>query len=367
MKKVKKLLAMVLALLLSMSCLAGCSDSGTTTGDSSAADDAAATENTTADGGGTTFETATYTLNEPMPESDTDPYYILSSLFAEKVNEKTNGAVTINIYTNGQLGSGSDAALGVETGTIDFNVDSTNVFSSEYPKLAICDLPYLFDDVQEAIDFCSSEYMDEMKSEMSEKLGVELLAFGDGGFRAVWSNKGNIYSVDDYDGLKIRVPDVPIYVDTFNAVGANSTPMSGSEVFTSLQQGTIDACEVPLSVGLSQGFAEATKYVTMDNHLYNLLSIQCSSATWSKMSPELQAVMQEAAAEAQTEQIQKMASVDEQVISEIEAAGVTYVSADEIDFTGIREAVQPVYDSWREQIGADFYDNCMAWLEQERG
>lgn len=377
MINMKKASVLFLTLVFAVGCMAGCggangSASGKGTGSDekpSAAENSAGGEaagSSAASAAGGAFETATYSLNQPNPESETDAFYTLSRLFADKVHEKTGGAVTINIYSNAQLGSGGDAALGVEMGTIDFNVDSTNVFSGEYTKLAVCDLPYMFDNVNDVMEFCSSEYMQQMQAEMADNLGVRLLGFGDGGFRAVWSTKGNIHSVADYKGLKIRVPDVEIYVDTFNAVGANATPMSGAEVFTSLQQGTIDGCEVPLSVGISQGFTEACDYVTMDNHLYNLLSIQCSEKVWKTMSGELQKVMLEAAAEAQEEQIKHMADVQQELIDTIVGDGCTYVDENQVDFTGIREAVKPVYESWRSKIGPEFYDACMKWFDEQR-
>lgn len=366
MRTTKRIMAIFAAMVLGMVCFTACGKKEAPANDApTTAEEPAETEEQmdAADIADIEFESATYTLNLPMAESDTDGFYVLSKLFADKVSEKTKGAVTIEIYTNSQLGAGADAVMGVEMGTIDFNVDSANTLSNEYSKISVCDLPYLFDDAQKAMNFCSSEYMQQMQDEIASDLGIRILAFGDGGFRAVWSTKGEIHSVDDFKGLKVRVPDVTIYVDTFSAVGANPTPMAGSEVFTALQQGAVDATEVPLSVGISQGFMEACKYVTMDKHFFNLLTIQCAESTWNGMSPELQAVVAEAAKEAQEEQVARMSEVEDSLIKEIEDAGLTYVKSEDIDFTGIREAVQTVYESYRDTIGADFYDSCMEWFD----
>lgn len=357
MKKYKKVLAMLLAAAMLVLMLVGC-------GSEPAAESTAApaAEEGTSSG----FEPVTYTLNLPTAENDEDAFYSLAKNFADKVAEKTDGAVTIEIHANAQLGSGSDAVMGIQMGTIDFNVDSTNTLSGQYSKLTICDLPFMFDSVDQIMAFCASDNMKQMQEEVADQLGVRMLGFGDGGFRAIWSTKGPITSLESFDGLKIRVPDVSIYVDTFNAIGANATPMAGSEVFTALQQGAIDAAEFPIATGISMGYLEAVSDVTMDKHFYNLICIQVSEKTWEEMSPELQAVMSEAALEAQSAQMEAMAAVESQLIATIEEHGITYTPESEVDLTGIREACQSVYDSYREVIGADFYDSCMAWFEANR-
>ncbi|MDO4973392.1 MAG: TRAP transporter substrate-binding protein [Eubacteriales bacterium] len=312
------------------------------------------------------FDSATYLLNLPTAENDQDAFYSLAKHFADNVSEMTDGAVTIEIHANAQLGSGADAVMGVEMGTIDFNVDSTNTLVGEYSKLSFCDLPYMFDNVDQIMAFCASEHMAQMQEEVAEQLGVRILCFGDGGFRAVWSTKGAIHSIDDFKGLKIRVPDVKIYVDTFNAIGANATPMAGSEVFTAIQQGAIDAAEFPVAVGISMGYMEAVSHVTMDKHFYNLIGIQMAESTWEKMSPELQEVITAAAQKAQEEQIEAMAAVADSLVEKLEENGIVYTAEDDVDLTAVREACQPVYESYRDSIGPEFYDACMAWFEANR-
>lgn len=370
MKNIRKFLALVLACMLIMAMFAGCgsesADEPETTVSEAPTSEAPASEDSEAQPEEAAFEPATYKLNLPTAENDEDAFYSLSKAFADKVSEKTDGAITIEIHANAQLGSGADAVMGIEMGTIDFNVDSTNTLVDEYSKLSFCDLPYLFDNVEQVMDFCSSEYMEQMQQEVADQLGVRLLAFGDGGFRAMWSTKGAIHSIDDFKGLKVRVPSVEIYVDTFNAIGANATPLSGSETFTALQQGAVDAAEFPIATGISMGYMEAVDYVTMDKHFYNLIAIQVSENTWDSMSPELQAVISEAALEAQEEQIAAMAAVEDSLIAELEENGITYTPEDEVDLTAIREACQSVYESYRESIGPEFYDACMEWLEANR-
>lgn len=348
MKKAKKIIACLMALVMITAMLAGCgspSDTAKTT---------------------TTIEAVTYKLNLPTAESDSDAFYVLAKSFADKVAELSDGKITIEIHANAALGSGSDAVLGIQNGTIDFNVDSTNTLSSEYSKLSICDLPYMFDNVDQVLAFCDTEYMDEMVSEAADQLGVRILAFGDGGFRAIWSNKGEIHSYEDFQGLKIRVPDVSIYVDTFNAIGANATPMAGSEVFTALQQQTVDAAEFPIATGISLGHMESCNYVIDDQHFYNLICIQVSEAVWEQMSPEVQAIIAQAAEDAQAEQVAVMADVAGGLVDTLAENGLDYVPPENVDLSEVREAVQPVYAQYRDVIGADFYDQCMAWFDANR-
>ena len=157
-----------------------------------------------------------------------------------------------------------------------------------------------------------------------------------------------------------------IYVDTFNAIGANATPMAGSEVFTAIQQGAIDAAEFPVAVGISMGYMEAVSHVTMDKHFYNLIGIQMAESTWEKMSPELQEVITAAAQKAQEEQIEAMAAVADSLVEKLEENGIVYTGEDDVDLTAVREACQPVYESYRDTIGPEFYDACMSWFEANR-
>ena len=155
-----------------------------------------------------------------------------------------------------------------------------------------------------------------------------------------------------------------LFTDTFKALGANATPMGGAEVFTGLQQGTIDGCEFPVSSIYSMQLYTAAKYIDMTNHMFAAWYMCTSDDLWNKLSPEVQRIFEEAAKAAnEASRKVQMESVEAQ-LSEIEKAGA--VINRDVDTDAMREAVMPILESYRDKIGAEIYDKAMAYIDSLR-
>ena len=236
----KKILALVLALVMVFA-LAACGDSGNDTGDNGG-DNAE----------GETVE-LTLTCNGTEQGNDTRA----ARRFKELIEEETNGRITINIYNNDQL-AGGDMTRAIELltgGGTDIDIHSTSIISSIAPEAMVCTMPWLFSDYQAAEDAffgAGGEYMTEL---LSTK-GVTYLGAVHNGFKLITNSKHPIEQPEDLAGLKIRIPGGDFFMDFYTAYGASPQAMSWSEVFTALQQGTIDGHDNSISTSVSNNVQE---------------------------------------------------------------------------------------------------------------
>ena len=166
------------------------------------------------------------------------------------------------------LGGDVQVLSSVQGGTIDMTSMNSGILQGQVKEFAIVDFPFLFNDAKEADAILDGPIGKQLADKLPAK-GLVNLAYWDLGFRNVTNSKRLIKTADDIAGLKIRVIQSPIYIDTFNALGANSVPMPFPEVYTALEQKTIDGQENPFTVILANKFNEVQKYLAVTRHIYN--------------------------------------------------------------------------------------------------
>lgn len=257
------------------------------------------------------------------------------------------------------LGDDNEIAQGIAMGTLQMGVTSSAAVSNYEPCHQFLGLPFIFNDYEEAHTFLDSDIAAEMNEALYDD-GLKVLNVLDGGFRECLNIVHPITDVDSFHGLKWRVVQQDMWITMFNLLGANATPMSGAEVFTGLQQGTIDGCEFPVSSIYSMQLYTAANYLDMTNHIFAAWYFCMSDELWESFSPELQQIFIDAGNEANELARQvDMESVDVQ-LAEIEAAGVQVNR--EVDTSNMRAAVEPMYEDYRDIIGADIYDRAMEFV-----
>lgn len=303
------------------------------------------------------------TIATTQPSSDQDPVYVYCKKFADIVTEKTDGKITFDIQGDGVLGDDTEIAEGIALGTLQMGVTSNASISNYDAAQQLYALPFLFENDEEANAFIDSDIAAKM-NEGVEDDGLKIMSILDGGFRESLNTKKTIKSMDDYKGMKWRVPPMDLFTETFKALGANATPMSGAEVFTGLQQGTIDGCEFPVSSIYSMQLYTAAKYIDMTNHMFTAWYACLSDDLWESLTPEVQQIFMDAAKEAnEASRTAQIESVDAQLAEIEEAGGI--VNRD-VETDAMREAVQPVLESYRDKIGADVYDEAMDYIDTLR-
>ena len=209
------------------------------------------------------------------------------------------------------------------------------------------DLPYLFRDRDHAYKVLDGEIGDELASDLPSK-GLRLLAYWENGFRNVTNSVKPIEKPADLEGLKIRVPKNNTYVETFKEWGANVTTMAFGELYTALQQQTVDAQENPLAIIYTNKFYEAQKYLSLTHHFYGPAQVLISESTWGRLSPGMQEAVMNAAEEARDYERQLLKDKDAEYLANLKAEGMLI---NEVDRDAFVEAAKPVWEKYSDKFG----------------
>ena len=250
-------------------------------------------------GCGKTAETedGTYTLKMHMTVGTTDPVAKSAEEFARILSEKTDGKVKVELYPSSSLGVTQDCLEGLGFRACDIVYDSMSNMSTWTPLANIEACPYLYSSVDHFRAVWEGEVGDTIRKDVGDDAGLKIMGGGLQGIRVTTSNKP-IRSVADVKGKKIRVPTIDIYLKTWRWLGAATTPLAGSEIFTAMQQGTVDGQEnaYPTCVGLS--LQEVSKYVTETNHVYSMTTFTMDKKFFEALPQEYQTAIEESAVEA---------------------------------------------------------------------
>lgn len=191
--------------------------------------------------------------------------------FKKKVEERSKGSLKIEIYPNGALGGDVQLSEAVATGSLDMALPSTSVLTTYNDEFGVLDMPYLFKSSEAAFKALDGDVGKELNGKIASK-GIDILGYSYNGPRSTTSKVKPIVTPEDLKGLKMRVMESPIFIDFYKTLGANPTPMSFTELYTGLQQGTVEAQENPPSLTFANKFYEVQKYSTIDEHVHNFLA-----------------------------------------------------------------------------------------------
>ncbi|WP_199614020.1 TRAP transporter substrate-binding protein [Paenibacillus alkalitolerans] len=244
---------------------------------------------------GTNGEKITWKLGHISDENH--PWHKTALKFAELVKQKTNDQIEIKVYPNSQLGGETDMLNSIKAGTADLTI-SGETMANWAPKAALMAVPYEFRDEAHMKKVIESEIGEEIEQEISEKVGVTTLYYHLRAPRNLTSDEP-VNSPDDMKGFRIRVPNVPLFLDAWKSVGAKPQAMDFKEVFTALQQHVIDGQENPYDLIYSASFYEVQKYVNQTEHVRQWVYMVVGNKQLESLTPDLQKAVKEAAAEAQ--------------------------------------------------------------------
>ena len=229
--------------------------------------------------------------------NEDNPWHLASVKFGEELSALTDGRIAVEVFPNESLGKEIDLINGMQLGTVDMTITGESL-QNWAPKAALLAVPYAFKTIEDMDAFASGPTGDEIKAQIVEKVQIRPIAYFARGARDLTSNRP-ITTPADLNGLKMRVPNVPLFVDVWKALGANPGPMAFSEVFTSLQNGTIEAQENPLALIRSASFYEVQSHVNLTDHVRSWIYLTIAESTWAKLSADDQAAVMEAAKRAQ--------------------------------------------------------------------
>lgn len=288
--------------------------------------------------------------------NEDNPWHQASVKFGEELAALTDGRIAVQVFPNESLGKEIDLINGMQLGTVDMTITGESL-QNWAPKAALLAVPYAFKSIEDMDAFASGPAGDEIEAQIVEKVQIRPIAYFARGARDLTSNRP-IATPADLNGLKMRVPNVPLFVDVWSALGANPGPMAFSEVFTSLQNGTIEAQENPLALIRSASFNEVQSHVNLTDHVRSWIYLTIAESTWQKLSEADQAAVMEAAARAQTyerELFEKSLADDRAYLEE---KGMTFVEVDADAFqAAAKDAVLANVNDEIKPIVEDLFSN----------
>jgi TRAP-type transport system periplasmic protein len=284
--------------------------------------------------------------------------------FAELVKAKSGGKMQVKVFPGAQLGGDVQVLSAVQGGTIDMASMNSGILQGQIKEYAIVDFPFLFDNAKEVDAILDGVVGKQLADKLPEK-GLVHLAYYDLGFRQLTNSRRPIKTADDIAGLKIRVIQSPIYIETFNAMGANSVPMAFTEVYTALEQKAIDGQENPFTVIEANKFQEVQKYLAGTNHMYNPQSMFISKKTWDRLNKDEQAILLDAAKESAVFQRKFSRDAQAAALANLKQK-MEYTELPPAETAKLRAKLKPVIDKFSANVGAEFAKQVFAEIDKVR-
>jgi len=319
----------VAAVGLALSGCSGNSDSSNGSGDNGS-------------GSGSGNETMTIRVSSVNP-ADSIELKTLEEV-AQNIDDKSDGALKLEIYPSGQIGSTSDTAEQAASGEdiITF-IDAGTASSLGNPDMSILGGPFLFEDTEQAATFAKSDVMQEMVDELAENGNIRVLAFNwlDGP-RHIWGKSAYPQPVD-LKNVKVRTPPIETWDRTFKPLGAVTTTIENTEVYSALEQGVVEAAEGPLNGTVAQKWQEVAPELTLTGHFRTFLGYAIGEKTFHKLTPELQQLLIDEFQAGGDLATKRFAEAEDETLAEIEKEGVT---AHKADLRAYQDATADFYDDY---------------------
>lgn len=279
--------------------------------------------------------------------------------FKEIVEKETNGAIKVEVFTDGVLGDDRRTLEGIQLGSIQGTTATTGAISAFSPTIAVFDLPFLFKDTATAYKVLDGPIGQEMLDSLAEQKFIGL-CYWENGIRHLTNSRREVTTLEDINGLKIRTLESPIHVDIWRSLGANPTPMSMSQLYTALEQKVVDGQENPLGNIQTNKFEEVQKYVTLTGHIYAASPFMVSKVFWDTLNDQEKAIIKKAALEARDYQRKLNAEEDVTATKYLISKGMKISELKPGEKEKMQEAVKSVYEKQKPILGEALVDKVIA-------
>ena len=278
-------------------------------------------------------------LAENQP--DTNPVTVAMHIFADLVEEKTDGEIVVEVYSNAQLGQEPETIEQAQTGVVEFARVNSVVLAEVAPEIGVFTLPYIFANWDHKYRVLDGD-IGRRSLDSLEAFGLVAFAFMDAGTRNFYTTEP-VRTLADLAGMKIRVQPSEISIRMVELLGGVATPMNYGEVYSALQTGVIDGAENDYVSYFTSSHYEVARYYSLDGHLSPPALLLMNKNTFDALSPEHQAAIREAATEASVRQRELMSDFQDESRDAVVAAGVEVI---EVDVSVFQDAVAPIYDQF---------------------
>ena len=348
----KKVVALVLSIMMALS-LAACGGNGAS---SAGAEQSAASASSSA------VKPIKLVCAHGYPSTSDEQKYL--TWIADELEKRTDGAITMTCVSDGQMGSESEIEAQTVSGVIDVTLGEGSAWADVVgvPSLGVFGLPYLYTSLSGLKNAGLNDVKDNCEQIFEQnKIGLKAFEPFSGGLRGVWTINKPIRHPSDLSGLKIRVPEIKLFVDTLADMGASPTTIAFTEVYTALSQGVVEGLEIDADTGAKNNLQEVCKYYTHTNHLGSLNIICMNLKRWNSLTPEQQKIFSDLVTEAASKQYderEKNIGTSEQTMKD---AGMEIIDMTAEEIASLTAAVKPIWEQYRNDYGVgDIIDQLSA-------
>jgi tripartite ATP-independent transporter DctP family solute receptor len=297
--------------------------------------------------------------------SEDHPQGVAVKKFAELLSQKSGGKLTAKLFASGGLGNDVTMISSLRGGTQEMTVPDSSTLVSLVKDFGVINLPMVIQNEKEADALLDGPFGQKLLEKLPEK-GLIGLGFWENGFRHVSNSRKPITKADDFAGLKIRVIQNPLFIDTFNTLGANAVPMPFTELYSAMEQKAVDGQENPLATILASKFYEVQKHTVLDKHIYSAWVLLLSKKTWDGFSADEKKAVQEAAREATVFERKTIRAFSEQALTDLKKQGMQVTELPAAEQARMKEKLQPVVAKFSKEFGEDTAKAMFTELEQIR-
>lgn len=279
---------------------------------------------------------------------------------------KTGGKMKVQGFSDGVLGNDAQMVSAARTGTLDLVNSSSSPMASIVPELGVFDLPFLLNNAKEADALFDGKVGDWFNAKMPGA-GLINLTWWENGFRHMTNSKRPITKLEDFNGIKMRVMQNKIYIDSFNAIGANAVPMAFTEVYSALETKTVDGQENPYLNIQNMKFYEVQKYLTLTKHSYSTNMLLASKKVWDTLSSQEQTVLKECATQSRDAVRKANRDKEDASLAFLKSQGMAVNEISGTEMARIRDKTKPIYDTASKSVGAEAMNQVFDELKRIRG
>lgn len=301
-----------------------------------------------------TAQAADYNIRFHVSTGPDQPAALAAEKFAEAVETRSDGRIGVQVYPSEQLGGEPEVMQAVRIGGVQLAFMSPGAIGNLMPDFLILNGPFLFEDWDTAKAVLSGPFGEEMFDNLRAQTGIRVLdPFWYWGWRVMTADRP-IRKIADLKGLKMRSPNIPIFVEMFRALGANPTTLNFQEIYSGLQQGVVDGQENPIPAIWAQRFYEVNPYISMTRHILQTNIIIANDAFFQSLPEDLQAIVSDEIVKAGEYNTELQMAAEQDLVAKIEKAGGTIVN--DVDRAEFREATKSVYASFADSWSDGLYD-----------
>ncbi|WP_462421986.1 DctP family TRAP transporter solute-binding subunit [Salinicoccus sp. Marseille-QA3877] len=294
----------------------------------------------------------------------TQSTHIMSEEFKKQIEEESDGRLKVELYPSGSLfPSDREAIEAVQLGNVEMTIPALASVSGFDQDFMILDLPYLFEDTEEAYSVLDGPFGQGLLDGL-EDVNIKGLVYGENGFRHITNNLHPVYTPDDIEGQKMRTLESPVHADVFNAFGANASPFAFGEMYSTLQQGTYDAMESPIALMYTSNLYEVQQYMSLTSHVYMPVALLMNNDFYESLEPDLQEIVVDAAEDYREDQRILSQEQNDEYMEEMVEAGLQVNDLTDEERQAFSEKAEPVYDKYEEMLGSELFNELDRAVEE---